>query len=288
MMALRDSSLRIMLATPARRPLSCDTPERPPSFAICRCRAMQMSGNMGTPEGVVKRALAANIDVSRLEGILAAPTLRSEQLAESAALALDHLPAGAVLDGKVFFVIGYDIGIAAPPDVAINVGHEHFLHTSTEVAHYITHEAHHVGFMGFRPPPPMAGLDDARTLRRIVAYFTELEGRAVHAARDRREREGQLGDDDDYRIYVDSREARRIARRYLEQCSTLESSAHLSDDQLGAVMEAMTSGERLFYRAGALVCRALDRERGRRYLADSVAVEGEFQAHVKRVLSGLG
>lgn len=44
----------------------------------------------------------------------------------------------------------------------------------------------------------------------------------------------------------------------------------VADEVVGTVLNAMSSGERIWYRFGALVCWALERQQGRRQLVDAI------------------
>lgn len=259
--------------------------QHPASAAIVRHRQL-MGDAHASRASVVDDVLARTVDTHAIASMLPMLAKMRETFKAHARLALDHLPDGTRIDGNLYFIVGYDIGIAAPPDIAINIGHEHFLAKPSEIAHYVTHEAHHVGFMAARPPPPLASLDDPRVLRSVVAYFTELEGRAVHAARDARARDGGLGDDDDYLVYRDPSLATQVTSRFTELWRMLRRATPLTDDEIGTVMNAMSSGERLFYRMGAIVSDRIERKRGRGYLAASVRDPEAFASELNRIAAG--
>jgi hypothetical protein len=180
--------------------------------------------------------------------------------------------------------MGYDIGVAAPPDIILNVGHEHFRQAPSELGFYATHEAHHVGFLAYRPSSRLTDLNDPGRLRELIGYMTHLEGMGVHAAYSPRQRHGGLAADQDYRIYTDDAEADRVVARYFELLAGLPRKGRISDDEVGRVLNAMSSGERVWYRFGALVCRNLERSQGRRALVESIANPTVFSNAVTNIL----
>jgi hypothetical protein len=249
----------------------------PALHAIVRHR--RMSGNGGaTPEAT----LALVLDSVRRERpgseALDAWLGREHEIGELVDAAAAFLPPDSAFDGTAFLVAGYDIGFAAPPDIGLNVAHAHFRETPSEVGFYAAHEAHHVGFMRLRPIPEMARLDDPAHLREIVRGMTQMEGMAVHAAYDLRVRRGRLSDDGDYAIYADATEARRVTARYAEILAMASASTNLPDQTIGTVLNAMSSGERLWYRFGALVSWTLERANGRAGLVASIANPEAFHA----------
>ncbi len=181
-----------------------------------------------------------------------------------------HLPEDVMFKGTVYFVIGYDIGVATPPDLALNVGHEHFLNDSRELGFYATHEAHHVGFMTVRRPPALVELNKPKRLRDVIRYMTQLEGMGVHAVFNARARHDALSADDDYRIYTDRAEGQRVITRYAKLISKIQSDSPISDDDVGTILNDMSSGKRIWYRFGALVSWTLERTRGRGVLIQSI------------------
>lgn len=212
---------------------------------------------------------------------------REAELGEKSNAAANYLPDGQRFAGTLFFVVGYDIGVAAPPDIAINVGHEHFTPAPAEVSYYATHEVHHVGFMSLRGPPPLKNLDRAASLRRLVAYMSQLEGLAVHAAFPVRARDGALGADDDYAVYLDEGEAERVIEAYAVHRAAIASSGAVEPSVIEDVLNAMSSGHRLAYRFGALVAKEIEEHQGREMLVRSIQDPQIFDT-VARRLAGLG
>lgn len=230
-----------------------------------------------TKQALLDRILRSVRRARPTSRVLEAWAGRGDALIWYAGEAARYLPAGTAFTGTIYLAMGYDIGVAAPPDVVLNVAHEHFETAPSELGFYATHEAHHVGFLRFRPVPSMTNLSDPARLRTLVQFMTQLEGMAVHAAYPLRRDRGQLGADHDYSVYANPAEADRVTIRYKEIVTQLSQSDLLRDQQVGAILNAVSSGERLAYRFGALVSWTLERERGRRALIASIETPAVFE-----------
>lgn len=249
-------------------------------------RHQRLAGNQeATREDALARILESARRTRPTSRILDAWAGRDRELAEYVAGAALYLPPELQFSGTLFFVVGYDIGVAAPPDIVLNVGHDHFQTAPSEVGFYATHEAHHVGFMALRRAPALTELNDPRHLGAIIRYMTQLEGMGVHAAYLLRKERGCLGADHDYRVYADAAEAHRVTARYAELTTTLSKASRLSDEDVGAILNAMSSGERVWYQFGALACWTMEQARGRRALTESIEAPDLFDATVSDLLA---
>ncbi len=209
---------------------------------------------------------------------------RGDELASFAGAASAFLPECAAFEGNIYLAAGYDIGVAVPPDIVLNAGHPHFLEDPAELGYYAVHEAHHAGFMALREPPPLSGLDEPRSLLRVVRYMTQLEGMGVHAARDVRAEHGALGADEDYGVYADPSAATRVVERYSSLLSMMTDRRRLSGEDVGTILGAMSSGERVWYRFGALAAWRLEQTGGRGALVRSIEEPDIFRAVVDGLL----
>lgn len=251
-------------------------------------RHQRLAGNSGaTREEVLAKILDSVKRNPVTASVLDAWRGREQELAEHADAAASLLPPEGRFAGTVYLVMGYDIGVAAPPDIVLNVAHEHFLHDPSELGFYATHEAHHVGFLGSRRAPALVELNEPQRLESVVRYMTQLEGMGVHAAYARRRALGALAADRDYRIYLDPTEARRVSARYAQLCAPLATARRLTDAEVGTVLEGMSSGERVWYQFGALACWTLEREKGARALVESIERPRIFQETVSRLLASV-
>ncbi|MCD4846777.1 MAG: hypothetical protein K8R76_01140 [Candidatus Aegiribacteria sp.] len=207
---------------------------------------------------------------------------RYNDIIEYSKEALRYLPGKTRLSGKIFFVAGYDIGIVAPPDVAINISHQHFINHPDDVGYYLTHEVHHLGFLSFRTMPPIRkSLRTVQGLLDLIFFMTQMEGMAVHSAYNRRKAEGHLEDNDDYRFYYDPVRCLNIMMRFWNICDSITEKESLTDGEISATLAAMSSGERLWYRYGAIISAQLEKELGLEALVASIEEPGIFMKYAQ-------
>jgi Putative zinc dependent peptidase (DUF5700) len=178
--------------------------------------------------------------------------------------ALRYLPADFRFRGTLFLTFGYDIGVAFSPNASLNCTHPHFERHPRELLYYAIHELHHVGFMSYHPPPRLADLKTCTDLLRLVEYSTQMEGMAVLAAYPRRRDEGALADDPDYVALEDANRMQADVASYLGESAYLKGrGTQPADAAAWAVIERMSSGERLWYRVGATMAQRIEAAYGR-------------------------
>jgi len=178
--------------------------------------------------------------------------------------ALRYLPSGFRFHGSLFLTFGYDVGVAFPPNASLNGAHTHFEGHPRELLYYAIHELHHAGFMSYQPPPRLADLNTCADLLALVRYSTELEGIAVLAAWERRRAESALDGDPDYAALQDEARIRKDTADYFRDYDALAvRGGRPLDAQSWAVIDRMSSGERLWYRVGALMARRVEDALGR-------------------------
>jgi len=178
--------------------------------------------------------------------------------------ALRYLPADFRFHGTLFLTFGYDIGVAFGPNASLNCTHERFSRHSRELIYYAIHELHHTGFMTYHPPPKLAEAKSCADLLRRVEYSTQLEGMAVLAAYQRRREDHALADDPDYVALQDDKRMQADVASYFKNYEYLKSRGSQPADREGwAVIDRMRSGERLWYRVGALMAQRIEAARGR-------------------------
>ncbi|MCA9645421.1 MAG: hypothetical protein H6718_19710 [Polyangiaceae bacterium] len=250
-------------------------------------RHQKLSGNTGaTPEAALEDVFKGLERHPPTRSVLDAWRGRDTELLAAANAAARYLPQGNVFSGEVYLVAGYDIGVAAPPDLILNVAHPHFVDDPRELGFYATHEAHHVGFLALRSAPALTDLNQAPKLRAVVTFMTQLEGMGVHAAYPARSEQHRLDGDDDYQVYADPAQAKAVTERYAELTTTLaQTDGSLEDELVGNVLNAMSSGQRVWYRFGALVCWHLEQHKGRQALIASIRKPELFEEAVRDLLS---
>ncbi len=184
---------------------------------------------------------------------------------------LRYLPEDFRFHGSLFLTFGYDIGVAIGPTASLNCAHPHFKGHPRELMYYAIHELHHVGFMSYQPPPKLSELKTCADLLRLVQYSTQLEGMGVLAAYERRRQEHALEDDGDYVALEDEPRMQRDEILYYEDLHYLERrAAQPADADAWAVIDRMSSGERLWYRVGARMAQRIEKVSGRAALVGLV------------------
>ena len=185
--------------------------------------------------------------------------------------ALRYLPADCRFHGTLFLTFGYDIGVAFAPNASLNCTHPHFGTQPRELLYYAIHELHHVGFMTYQTPPRLADLKSCADLLKLVEYSTQMEGMAVLAAYQRRRADHALADDPDYVALEDAKRIQDDLATYLEDYAYLKGrGAQPADAEAWAVIERMSSGERLWYRVGAFMAQRIEASKGRAVLVELV------------------
>ncbi len=177
---------------------------------------------------------------------------------------LAYLPSDFRFHGSLFLTFGYDIGVAFPPNASLNGAHLHFDGHPRELLYYTIHELHHAGFMSLRRPPRLADLKTCADLLSLVQYSTHLEGTAVLAAWEPRRAANALDDDADYSALQNTARMSRNIAAYFKDYDYLAGRGNQPLDAAAwAVIDRMSSGERLWYRVGALMARGIEESRGR-------------------------
>ena len=185
---------------------------------------------------------------------------------------LYYLPAGFRFHGRLYLTFGYDIGVAFGPNASLNGASGRFDGKPRELLYYAIHELHHVGFYKYQPPPRVGDIKTCADILRLVDHSTASEGMAVYAARPRRMAEHALSSDPDYVALENPEQMRLLEQLYYEQCRYLKSRGNQpADSDAFAVIERMSSGDRLWYRVGALMAGRIEDKLGHTALVALIA-----------------
>jgi hypothetical protein len=245
--------------------------------ALALARHQTMSGNPAAdPREIVEEILEQSRDRTRTCAVLETWSGQAAALAAAMASASAYLPPDSLAPQHLYAVTGYDIGVAAPPDVVLNAGHERFLNDPGEGIFYACHEAHHVGFLHHRTLPDMTALGGPGILGEVVDFITQMEGMAVHAAWPLREKAGALEADPDYEVYLSAEKAAEAEDAWRALRALCGTARFDEANTISEVLNGMTSGGRLAYRYGAVVCAHMEAQRGREALAASVVAPETF------------
>ncbi len=222
--------------------------------------------------------IVRNMDYARRH--VAEPDLARE-------VALEYLPAGFRFDGsRLFYTLGYDLGVAYGTNASLNLAHPHYLANPTEIKYYSIHELHHAGFMAVKGGEmPSLEIAARSEMARLVEYLTHLEGMAVYAALDIRTREGALDADGDYVALQDEVRMEEYVERFFEIYRHFADQPEVAVTDEDWALFGVFSRDRLAYRVGALIARTIDRRSGRSALTALIAQPGEnfIAAYDKRL-----
>jgi hypothetical protein len=182
-----------------------------------------------------------------------------------------YLPEEVRPDNPLYITWGYDIGVAMDDSASLNFTHSHFLENREEIWFYCIHEVHHTGVMQIHPMPKIGDIDTVQKLYDFARYATFLEGLAVHAARDARREANALGHDGDYLALENAKGLDRIVATYWENLYLLENDVgEPLNETHWQVVENMSSGDRLWYVAGAAMTAEIERHQGRGRLLEVI------------------
>lgn len=182
-----------------------------------------------------------------------------------------YLPKEAMLKNPLYITWGYDIGVAMGDRASLNLTHRHFLADPEEIWFYCTHEAHHSGLMQLHPFTKISAIETTRELYEFVRYATFLEGLAVYSAWEARRQAGALENDRDYANLENPEKLASIMTTYWQNLSDLEGDLNNPlGDEHWQVVEEMSSGDRLWYVAGALMAKSIEDALGRDSLIEII------------------
>ncbi len=192
-------------------------------------------------------------------------------------ICLQYLPAGFAYSSRLCFTIGYDLGIVYLNNSSVNISHKHYLETYSELKYYSIHELHHAGFVMLKKNyMPSLDITTYGEMLSLIAYFTQLEGMAVYAAYDERQKEKALNNDEDYVALQNAKTMQKFTKRYFEIFNHFQSNPNdtLTENDW-KMMGEMSSDNRLWYRVGALMAMEIDKNFGRETLTGLIAQPSE-------------
>ena len=176
------------------------------------------------------------------------------------------------LDTSLYVTWGYDIGVAIDGTASLNMTHPKFVQDPNEFWYYCVHELHHAGVMTLHPFPfNIDEISNTAELTALVDYSTFLEGTAVWAAYEARRIDGALDNDSDYVVLDSPILMSGIIDEYNTLRQKLAGPARPLTNEDWAVIDGMSSGDRLWYRVGAHMAREIEQASGRDALLRAIA-----------------
>ena len=138
-------------------------------------------------------------------------------------------------------------------------------------------QLHHAGFVMLKKNyMPSLDITTYGEMLSLIAYFTQLEGMAVYAAYDERQKEKALNNDEDYVALQNAKTMQKFTKRYFEIFIHFQSNPNdtLTENDW-KMMGEMSSDNRLWYRVGALMAMEIDKNFGRETLTGLIAQPSE-------------
>jgi len=214
-------------------------------------------------EQILTSASLADSDTDALRARLAAFEADKKAQRRCWREAAAYLPEGALADATLFLTVGYDIGVAVDGNASVNVAHPHFAGKPEELWFYSVHELHHAGFQKFNRLPQLSAIKTTGQLAELIRYLTAMEGQAVHAAWRWRAEAGALQSDSDYVALLDSTRMNVYEPEFFTAYQTLAATkSRLLKESDWAILEKMSTGDRLWYRVGARMAKRIEKELG--------------------------
>lgn len=227
-----------------------------------------------------KKIIDRNKNVNNLKVIL-----RNIQYAKDSIASIDYpqqvcltyLPKGFSFSSRLCFTVGYDLGITYLNNSSVNISHKHYLDNCSEIKYYSIHELHHAGFnMLKKNQMPSLHITTYGEMSKLIAYLTHLEGMAVYAAYDERKKNDALNNDPDYIALQDTLLMNKLISRYFEIYNHfLVNPSDTLTEKDWSMLRELSSGNRLWYRAGSRMAEVIDKKSGREKLTSLISEPSE-------------
>jgi hypothetical protein len=220
-----------------------------------------------TPEEIAKDLLASDeINqnfVNEAKQLLTYAQNSKDEQSYCTSKTKEYLPHNFKFDGKLYFTWGYDIGVSMDQNASLNLIHKKFREDAEEIWFYCIHELHHIGVQHFTRFPDLSTIQTGNDLFALVKYLTFLEGSAVYASYEARQRNNAL-DDPDYIALEDSEIMDKYHREYFEIYEKVRLIGKRNlDDEDWNLLNNLSDGKRLWYRVGAKIAAEIDASLGR-------------------------
>lgn len=244
-------------------------------FLVAHSRAVSVSGDGPGADELVEQLLCspsmADADPEkigdRVSLILTDTDAQLRCWNEAAAC----LPSGALSESVLYLTVGYDIGVAMDGQASLNLAHQHFSANPRELWFYGVHELHHIGFQKYNPLPVLADIRTTSDLANLTRYLTTMEGLAVHAARRWRVEVEAIESDSDYIALMDPQRMALYEKDFFRLYrSVAEADPRPLEKEDWRILERMSTGDRLWYRVGALMAFRIERELGLPVLIETI------------------
>jgi hypothetical protein len=185
-------------------------------------------------------------------------------------ICLQYLPEEFAFTGKLFFTVGYDLGVVFGNNTSLNIAHSRFLENPQEMKYYAIHELHHAGFVQLKDNQmPSLNISTYKEMAELIEYFTHLEGMGTYAPFAIRKQQSAIELDPDYVVLMDSLKMEDLEKKFFEIYFHFKNHPEkllITEDWQR--FSPMTDGKRLWYRVGAHMAKKIDEKKGREKLIE--------------------
>lgn len=197
---------------------------------------------------------------------------------------LQYLPEDFAFSGKLFFTVGYDIGVVYANNASLNIAHPRFMENTQELLFYSIHELHHAGFVQLKDKQmPSLDITTYGEMAQLIEYFTHLEGMGTYVPFEERMKRDALQQDPDYEALWNTEMMDAFEREFFTIYQHFKSKPEeILTPADWQKLAPLTDGLRLWYRVGAHMASEIDKKLGREKLINLllVAPENFFEAYL--------
>jgi len=185
-------------------------------------------------------------------------------------ICLQYLPENFVFRGKLFFTVGYDLGVVYANNASLNIVHPRFITIIDEMKYYAIHELHHAGFLQLKESQmPSLDITTYGEMAELIEYFTHLEGMGTYVPLDSRTKSDALASDPDYIALMDIEKMEKFEKEYFEIYFHFKNHPDkLLNPEDWQKIASLSDGKRLWYRVGANIAKKIDEKKGREKLIE--------------------
>ena len=185
-------------------------------------------------------------------------------------ICLQYLPEGFVFTGKLFFTVGYDLGVVYANNASLNIAHPRFITNIDEMKYYAIHELHHAGFVQLKDNlMPSLDISTYGEMAELIEYFTHLEGMGTYAPLDSRIKSDALASDQDYIALMDIEKMERFEKEFFDIYFHFKNYPDkILNPEDWQRFTPLSDDKRLWYRVGAHMAKKIDESKGREKLVE--------------------
>lgn len=190
---------------------------------------------------------------------------------------LQYLPEGFHYSNYLFFTFGYDLGVVYGKNASVNLAHPYYLNNMHEIKYYSIHELHHAGFVMLKNNiMPSLEITHYKEMTQLIEYLAHLEGMGTFAPLYIRKKENAMDADKDYIALQNSKLMKEYEQEFWDIYYHFKNNPDaLVTEKDWAKISILSDEERLWYRVGAIMAKAIDEKLGRKKLVSLISEPSE-------------